>query len=84
MPESEESITSLVDTIVTPLLENPEQLEIDTTVREDGSLLIEIHVADDDAGKVIGRQGRIIKAIRTLARAAGSRNSIMVDVELVD
>ena len=38
--------------------------------------LVEISVADEDAGKVIGRQGRVIKAIRTLCRAAGSRNAL--------
>ena len=39
---------------------------------------------EEDAGKIIGRQGRVIKAIRTLARAAASRGDIPVDVELVE
>ncbi len=41
-------------------------------------------LTEDLAGKVIGRQGRVIKAIRTLARAAASRSGKMVDVELID
>ena len=39
---------------------------------EDGSIFVEVRVNEEDAGKVIGRQGRVIKAIRTLARAAAS------------
>ena len=45
---------------------------------------MEIRVNEEDAGKIIGRQGRVIKAIRTLARAAASRADIPVDVELVE
>ena len=39
---------------------------------------------EEDAGKVIGRQGRVIKSIRTLARAAASRNGMQVEVEIID
>ena len=58
--------------------------EITSTDTEEGALLVEISVADEDAGKVIGRQGRVIKAIRTLCRAAGSRNGAAVEVEIID
>ena len=51
---------------------------------EDGNIMVEIRVAADDAGKVIGRQGRVIKSIRTLARAAASKSGKLVDVELID
>ncbi|WP_165059976.1 MULTISPECIES: KH domain-containing protein [unclassified Adlercreutzia] len=83
MPEIEQNLVGLVETVVAPIVENPEELEITSTV-EDQSILIEIRVNPDDAGKVIGRQGRIIKAIRTLTRAAASRSDYMVDVELID
>ena len=46
--------------------------------------LVEVRVNEEDAGKVIGRQGRVIKAIRTLARAAASRTNTHVEVELLD
>ena len=46
--------------------------------------MVEIRVAADDAGKVIGRQGRVIKSIRTLARAAALKSGKLVDVELID
>lgn len=85
MPEVEQNLVGLVETVVAPLVENPDKLEITSTVEDGGSnVLIEIQVDPDDAGKVIGRQGRIIKAIRTLARAAASRSECTVDVELID
>lgn len=84
MPEVEQNLASLVETVVTPLLEEPDSLEITSTLEDGGNVLVEIRVAPDDAGKVIGRQGRIIKAIRTLARAAASRSDCTVDVELID
>ena len=69
MPDVEQNLVDLVQTIVEPLVEVPDELEI-TSSADEASILIEIRVNADDAGKVIGRQGRIIKAIRTLARAA--------------
>ncbi len=79
-----EDIVGLVDAIVRPLLDNEEDFRLDATEQEDGSLLVEITVNEEDAGKVIGRQGRVIKSIRTLARAVASREGISVEVELID
>lgn len=84
MPEAEQNLSGLVETVVIPLVENPDDVEITASTEEDGNVLIEIRVNPDDAGKVIGRQGRIIKAIRTLARAAASRSDCTADVELID
>lgn len=84
MSEQTENIVGLVEAIVEPLVEFPDDFEIEATEREDGSLLVEMRVNEEDAGKVIGRQGRIIKSIRTLARAAASRSNMHVDVELLD
>lgn len=83
MSEIAEDLAELVDTVVSPLLDSPEELEINAH-EEDGTVVIELRVDPSDAGKVIGRQGRIIKAIRTLARAAASKSNVMVDVELLD
>ena len=74
----------MVDAIVRPLVDNEEDLNIQGSETEEGSILVEIRVNEEDAGKIIGRQGRVIKAIRTLARAAASRADIPVDVELVE
>ena len=77
-------LSELVASVVEPLIENKEELEVTGIDEEDGNILIEIRVNPDDAGKVIGRQGRVIKSIRTLTRAAASRKGAMVDVELGD
>lgn len=84
MAEFREDIANLVEALVVPLVDDPDAVKITSTDTEEGALLVEISVADEDAGKVIGRQGRVIKAIRTLCRAAGSRNGAAVEVEIID
>lgn len=84
MADQTEDLAGLVDAIVRPLIEAEDELDITAMDTEDGNILVEIRVNPDDAGKVIGRQGRVIKAIRTLARAAASRSGKLVDVELID
>ena len=83
MSESNQDLAGLVECVVRPLVDHEDDLEI--TSREDaGTVIIEISVNEEDAGKVIGRQGRVIKSIRTLARAAASRNDTRVEVEILD
>lgn len=84
MAEQTEDIAGLVEAIVRPLVDFPDDLEIAMGETEDGAILVEVRVNEEDAGKVIGRQGRIIKSIRTLARAAASRTNARVEVELLD
>lgn len=72
----------LVRYLVESLVENPEALSIEKT-ETDGGLRFEITLDSEDVGKVIGRGGRIIKAIRTLARAAGSTEGLHVDVDVL-
>ncbi len=79
-----EDLAGLVESIVRPLVEVEEDLQITAEETEEDVVLVEIRVNEDDAGKVIGRQGRVIKAIRTLARAAASRDGVSVEVELID
>ena len=85
MAEVSTDLVGLVRSIVLPLVEDKDAVSVTSTVGDDGAELIEIRVAPDDAGKVIGRQGRVIKSIRVLARAAvcGS-NQHDVDIELVE
>ena len=83
MAENTQDIAGLVECVVKPLVDYPDDLEI--TSREDGgAVLIEISVNEEDTGKVIGRQGRVIKSIRTLARAAASRQDLHAEVEIAD
>lgn len=84
MAAQTEEIAGLVESVIRPLIDNPDDLVIDARETEDGSIFVEVRVNEEDVGKVIGRQGRVIKAIRTLARAAASSTNIHVDVELLD
>ena len=84
MVESFEDVTQLVRTLVEQIVENPEAANVTGTDQENGELFIEIEVDEGDIGKIIGRQGRFIKAIRTLARAAASQDGFRVEVELAE
>ena len=84
MQDLAEDLASLVDVVVRPLVDNEDDLSITADVAEDDVIVIEIDVNEEDAGKVIGRQGRVIKAVRTLTRAAASRHGASVEVELID
>ena len=84
MAEGNLDLVGLVRTLVEPIIEFEDDLEIVQSEQGDGNLLIEVRVNEEDTGKVIGRQGRVIKAIRTLARAAAARSGEHVDVELLD
>ncbi|MCI5625545.1 MAG: KH domain-containing protein [Clostridiales bacterium] len=65
------------------LVEHPDQVTVTETV-EDGEMVLELRVAPEDMGKVIGRQGRIAKEIRTLIRSVAQRTGQRVCVEIVD
>ncbi|HEX3325632.1 MAG: KH domain-containing protein [Actinomycetota bacterium] len=65
------------------LVDHPEEVEISEVEGERG-LVLEISVNQEDIGKIIGRQGRIIRALRTVARAAAQRDGENVSVEVVD
>ncbi|RKI83098.1 KH domain-containing protein [bacterium 0.1xD8-71] len=72
----------LVEVIAKALVENPDEVVV--TQKEDGkNLTIELHVAASDMGKVIGKQGRIAKAIRSVVKAASSKDNRRVDVEII-
>lgn len=72
----------LVEVIASALVDNPEQVVV-TETEDENQIVLSLQVAPDDMGKVIGKQGRIAKAIRTVVRAAGSKGSkkIMVDIQ---
>jgi predicted RNA-binding protein YlqC (UPF0109 family) len=73
----------LVEYLVRSIVESPDDVEIEE-YDEDDELVLEIKVADDDLGRVIGREGRVAKAIRTIARAAGARDDRRVSVDIVE
>ncbi len=72
----------IVEIIAKALVDHPESVVVDEK-EEDGATLLELHVAQDDMGKVIGKQGRIAKAMRTVVKAAATRENKKVTVEIV-
>lgn len=89
MPVAEEGrelpsdrVADLVEYIVCGLVDDEDAVSLDVTDSE-GSSLIEVTCSEADAGRVIGRKGRTIKAIRTLARALGQRVGTVVEVEVI-
>lgn len=72
----------LVRYLVTSLVDSPDKVSVEVK-ESDESVTYEVTLDPDDVGKVIGRQGRIIKAIRTLARAAGNSAGKQVEVEIL-
>lgn len=83
MADQAEKVAQLVRSIVVPLIDFPDELTISSQVSDEGHLRVEVNVHEEDAGKVIGRQGRVVKSIRTLARAAADGSISAVDVEIV-
>lgn len=72
----------LVEVIAKALVDNPDEVVV--TEKESGkNITVELHVAASDMGKVIGKQGRIAKAIRSVVKAASSKDNKKVDVEII-
>lgn len=74
---------SLVEVIAKALVTKPD--EVNVTEEMDGdTIIVKLRVADDDIGKIIGKSGRIAKAIRTVVRAAAIKQNVRVSVEIVE
>jgi predicted RNA-binding protein YlqC (UPF0109 family) len=76
-------MTELLELLVKSLVEDPDAVEVEE-LEEDGDLVYEISVADDDLGRVIGKGGRVANAIRTIAKAAAVRIDRRVIVDILD
>ena len=72
----------LVEINANALDDNPDEVVVSEKT-EGRNMVIELHVAASDMGKVIGKQGRIAKAIRSVVKAASSKEKINIDVEIV-
>jgi len=73
----------LVCFLAKKIVDDPEAVRVEE-VDSDGDLLLRLHVAEADRGKVIGRQGRIARALRTIVRASAVRERRRVRLEIVD
>jgi hypothetical protein len=76
-------VTELLEFLVRALVEDPDAVEVEE-LDEDGDLIYEISVAEDDLGRVIGKGGRVANAIRTVAKAAAVRLDRRVVVDILD
>jgi predicted RNA-binding protein YlqC (UPF0109 family) len=72
----------LVEYLAKGLVDKPDEVRVER-VERDGAIVLELHVAPDDVGKVIGRQGRIARALRTIVRASGARSNERALLEIV-
>jgi predicted RNA-binding protein YlqC (UPF0109 family) len=76
-------VSELLAYLARELVDDPEAVRVEEDERDDALVLV-LHVAPDDVGKVIGRQGRIARALRTLVRASSARDGRRVQVEIAD
>lgn len=76
-------MVKLVETIAKSLVSSPDEVSVKELPARGDSMVIELKVAEKDMGKVIGRQGRIAKALRTVVKAAAVKQNKKVIVEIV-
>jgi len=76
-------VTELLAELARRLVDEPDVVRVEQVEEEDGSLLLRLHVAEADVGKVIGRQGRIARALRTVVRAGGVAAGRRLQLEIV-
>lgn len=74
---------SMLEYLAKGLVDKPDEVRVVKSER-DGAVVFELRVAPEDVGKVIGRQGRIVRAMRTLVRAAGGRVNQRALLEVVE
>ncbi len=76
------SVETLVEYIVKELVNEKEQVNV-TRVERDDAVVIEVRVAQEDMGKIIGKQGKIARAIRTVVKAASTKEEKRVIVDII-
>jgi len=74
----------LLEFIVKSLVDNKDEVVIEENTKEDGTIIYSIKVDEQEMGKIIGKQGRIAKAIRTLAKSVSNKENKKVVIEIVD
>ena len=73
----------VLEIIARSLVDYPDEVDVKEVLNDDQTVTLELRVADSDMGKVIGKQGRIAKAIRTVVKAAASRENKKASVEIL-
>jgi uncharacterized protein len=77
-------VGDLVAELARRLVDHPDAVRVEEYEEADGTLVLELHVAEGDVGKVIGRQGRLARALRTIVRAGGVEAGRRLQLEIVD
>ena len=72
----------LLEYLARQLVDEPNAVRVERTEDQEGSLVLQLHVAADDVGKVIGRHGRVVRALRTVVRASAGGEGRRVLVEI--
>jgi len=83
MADTEKLLTGLIDFIVRALVDIPDQVRV-SAVRGEQTTVIELHVAKEDLGKVIGKQGRTAQSLRTILNAASTKMKIRSVLEIIE
>ncbi|HEX9141240.1 MAG TPA: KH domain-containing protein [Gaiellaceae bacterium] len=76
-------MAELLEYLARQLVDEPDEVRVER-IDEDDTVVLRLHVAQEDLGKVIGRQGRIARALRTIVRAGSAREQRRVQLEIVD
>lgn len=74
----------VVEYVAKFLVDEPDKVEAEEFEEDDGTVVIELTTAPDDMGKVIGKNGRVARALRQLVRAVGTREGVRATVDIVD
>jgi uncharacterized protein len=77
-------VREYLEFVAKQLVDEPDAVRVEEADGEDGALVLKLHVAKDDVGKVIGRSGRIARALRTVVRAGAMRRGRRTLLEIVD
>ncbi|MSO40621.1 MAG: KH domain-containing protein [Solirubrobacterales bacterium] len=74
----------LLEFLARALVENPDEVRVTEVIEDDGEVVFELEVAEDDLGRVIGRGGRVANALRSVIKAAATRAEVRAAVEILD
>jgi predicted RNA-binding protein YlqC (UPF0109 family) len=77
-------VEDLLAYLARSLVDRPDEVSVESLEEEDGTIVLELHVGEDDTGKVIGRGGRTVAALRTVVKASAVRQGRRVLVDVVD
>jgi hypothetical protein len=81
---SESIVKNVVEYIVNQIVEDTKAVKVDVADSDDENVTIEVRTSPDDMGRVIGKRGRVARAIRTVAQAAADEEGLQSSVEFID